>query len=336
MKALKIIGIVLLILVVLIVILGVIAPKDYSVERSVLINAPSQVVFNHIKYWRNWQAWSPWAEMDSTMTVAVEGIDGTPGSRYRWSGVKAGTGEMTHTGIKENEEIAYQLRFIKPWESTSNGYIRLIDSEGNTQASWGFYGKNPFPWNILTLFFSMETMIAKDFDRGLALLKDISEKENTAIQSYSVTELMFPARTYAAIQKTIGFVQIQNSLAGAYTKIMAELGKQGIQMAGAPAALYYEWDEQNRITKVAAAIPIKSPIKSGGDLKIIRMPATKAYMVDYFGPYQESAAAHYACDFYLSKKGLKQKSPVIEEYITDHASEPDSSKWLTKIYYFGE
>ncbi|HEX9972495.1 MAG TPA: SRPBCC family protein [bacterium] len=335
MKVLKIIGIILLVLVALIAILGVIAPKDYSVERSVIINAPAQLVFNHAKYWRNWQAWSPWAEMDSTMKATVEGIDGAAGSIYKWSGEKVGTGEMTNTGIKEKEEIAYHLRFLKPWESESDGYVRLADVEGNTEASWGFYGKNPFPWNVMTLFMSMDKMMGKDFNRGLSLLKDISEKEYASIQSYSVKEINFPARTYAAIQKVVAFDQMQGFFAESYATIMAEMGKKGIKMAGAPCALYYEWDEQNNTTNVAAAIPIKNAAKLG-DLNIIQLPATTAFMVDYFGSYQKSAPAHYACDLYLSNKGLKQKSPIIEEYITDPTTEPDSSKWLTKIYYFGE
>ena len=335
MKALKVIGIILLILIVLIVILGIIAPKEYRVERSVVINAPNQVVFNHIKYWRNWQTWSPWAEMDSTMKVTIEGIDGTPGSLYKWSGVKAGSGEMTNTGIRANEEIAYQLRFIKPWESESNGYVRLADVQGNTEATWGFYGKNKFPWNIMTLFMSMDKMMDRDFNRGLTLLKEISEKEYAAIQRYSVTEIKFPAKTYAAIQKVVSFDQMQSFFAASYGTIMAEMGKRGIKAAGAPCALFYEWDEQYARTNMAAAIPIRSTAKSG-DLKIIQLAATPAFVVDYLGPYQDSAPAHYACDLYLSARGLKQKSPVIEEYLTDPATEPDSAKWLTKIYYFGE
>lgn len=335
MKALKIIGIALLALIALIVILGIIAPKDYHVERSAVINAPGQLVFNHAKFWRNWQAWSPWAEMDSTMTIAVEGVDGTAGSMYKWVGTKVGTGEMTNTGIKENEEMNFHLHFIKPWESESDGYVRVMDVDGNTQASWGFYGKNPFPWNIMTLFMSMDKMMGKDFERGLSLLKEISEKEYAAVKSYTVNEIKFPARTYAAIQKVVSFDQMQNFFAESYTKIMAEMNKKGMKMAGVPCALYFEWDEQNSTTEVAAAIPIKNAAKLG-DLKIIQLPATTAYVVDFFGPYSESAPAHYACDLYLSKKGLKQKSPVIEEYITDPSTESDSSKWLTKIYYFGE
>ena len=76
MKVLKILGIILLALVAVILILGLIAPKSYKVERTVSIEAPKSLVFRHIQYWKNWQAWSPWAEMDSTVKITLEGVDG--------------------------------------------------------------------------------------------------------------------------------------------------------------------------------------------------------------------------------------------------------------------
>ena len=131
MKILKIIGIIILLLVILIVVLGLIAPKKYEVERSVLINAPKQIVFKHVVKFKNWNAWSPWAEKDSTMTIAVEGKDGEQGSVYTWIGDPkiTGEGEITNTGVKENEEMTYHLHFIKPWESYSDGYTRVAEAE---------------------------------------------------------------------------------------------------------------------------------------------------------------------------------------------------------------
>jgi hypothetical protein len=75
MKALKIVGIILVALVVLIILLGIIAPKKYSVERSVIINSPRHLVFAYASYWRNWQTWTPWTELDPAVKVTIEGVD---------------------------------------------------------------------------------------------------------------------------------------------------------------------------------------------------------------------------------------------------------------------
>jgi effector-binding domain-containing protein len=41
-------------------------------------------------------------------------------------------------------------------------------------------------------------------------------------------------------------------------------------------------------------------------------------------------------DDYLKANKLKAGAPVIEEYVTDPGTEPDESKWLTKIYYLAD
>ena len=87
---------------------------------------------------------------------------------------------------------------------------------------------------------------------------------------------------------------------------------------------------------MAAAIPLRKAFKTS-TVKIIQVPRQKnAFMIDFYGPYEESALAHYAFDSYFKKNNLTVKLPIIEEYITDPANEPDSSKWLTKIYYFAQ
>lgn len=335
MKPLKIIGIIVLALIVLIAVLSLIAPKTYQVDRSIAIDAPKQLVFGHVKFWRNWQAWSPWAAMDSTIQVTISGVDGTIQSAYHWTGNKAGSGTMTNTGITENEEIAYHLHFKTPWESHADGYVRLADAEGKTRVIWGFYGRNAIPWNIFSLFMSMDKMVGKDFEQGLAQLKQICEGEFALVKKYSVREVPFPATTYAVIEKTIAFDQIQQFFAESYPAILQLLTKHRIPMAGAPAALYYEWDEQHRTTIVAAAIPIKARVKPA-TIQIIELPATTSYVVDYYGPYEQIRPAYIACDLYLGQKGLQMQLPVIEEYLTDPQSEPDSAKWLTRVHYFGK
>lgn len=337
MKVLKIIGIILLVLIVLIVILAFIAPQKYSVERSEVINSPKELIFSHVKYWRNWTAWLPWAASDPEMQVTIEGTDGEIGSMYKWVGDPkvTGQGEMTNTGVKSYEEIAFHLHFIKPWESESDGYVRLAEANGGTMVSWGIYGEVPIPWNIMLLFTSMEKMVGKDFEKGLAMLKNICEKEAKAVLSYEVKEVQFKQKKYAVIQKEVPFSDIKQFYTESFAAIDKTMRKKYARLVGAPAGLYYSWDEQKMVTDMAAAVPVSKSISSD-EIRTITLPVTKAYMVDYYGPYSGVGPAHLALELYLVKNELKIKFPVIEEYITDPESEPDSSKWLTKIYYFAE
>jgi effector-binding domain-containing protein len=108
--------------------------------------------------------------------------------------------------------------------------------------------------------------------------------------------------------------------------------KKRLRMSGAPVGLYFDYDEQSMTTNMAAAIPIRGKLTEG-DVRTITIPRSAACYVDYYGPYSGLLYPHEAIDFYLKKNRLTNQSPVIEEYITDPMSEPDSTKWLTKIYY---
>ncbi len=339
MKALKIVGIIVLILIVLIIIFGLFAPKSYHVERTTIINAPKDLVFMNVKYWQKWIAWNPWGKQDSTMKIIVEGTDGEVGSKYIWVGDPklTGKGEMMNTGVKGNEAMTFHLHFIEPWESESDGYIKVADTDSGTQVAWAFLGETPFPWNIMMLFMSMDKTIGPDFEKGLAKLKGICEQQAEAAQKYQVEEIKFPEKTYAIIRETVSFKEIPDFFASSYSKIMPKIQKNRIAMTGAPSGLYFSYDEQAGITDMAAAIPVNRPIDDP-EIDTYQIPASKAYKINYHGPYEKIGGPHTAMDYYFYKNSLQQSTsiPVIEEYVTDPSTEPDSSKWLTVIYYFAK
>jgi len=180
MKLLKVISWIALTGGVLLVVLGLIAPSDYHMERTTVIGAPRAAVFPHVRYWAKWRAWSPWAERDPAMKFVVTGKDGTVGSTYIWTGDPelSGQGKMQNTGVIENEEMAYHLHFLVPFESHADGYFRLRDVAEATEVTWGFYGRHRFPQKVILLFIDMEEMLTNDFDHGLGRLKEIVEKES--------------------------------------------------------------------------------------------------------------------------------------------------------------
>ncbi len=101
-----------------------------------------------------------------------------------------------------------------------------------------------------------------------------------------------------------------------------------------PAGLYYEWDVEKMTADLAAAVAFTGDIKTPAGMEVINLPAGKSLTIDYMGGYNGIGSAHEAMDAYMKENKLEQLTPVIEEYVTDPASEPDSTKWLTKVVYF--
>jgi hypothetical protein len=168
---------ILLAVVAILFVLTLIAPKSYDVNRSVEIAKPTDEVFEYIKYLKNNDTWSPWARKDPDMQKKFTGTDGEVGAISYWNGNKdVGEGEQEITKIVQGKRIEGQLRFFKPWKSTSDCYLDVEKGANKgTKVTWGFKGNNKFPMSILMLFMSMDKMVGKDFEEGLATLKSQME-----------------------------------------------------------------------------------------------------------------------------------------------------------------
>ncbi|WP_353721849.1 GNAT family N-acetyltransferase [Dyadobacter sp. 676] len=166
-------------LVALVLIAAFIMPKDYAVEREIVINKPKAEVFEYLKSLKKQNDWSVWGRRDPDMKKTFSGTDGTVGFVSMWEGNdEVGKGEQEITKIEEGRRIDTQLRFLKPFESTSDAYMitEAIDSTA-TRVRWGFQGKMPIPMNVMLPFFNMEESIGTDFQQGLTNLKGILEKQ---------------------------------------------------------------------------------------------------------------------------------------------------------------
>lgn len=129
-------------LVVLIAILASVAPKTYDVSRSISISKSISEVFDYVWLLKKQDEWGPWAKKDPNIVKKFTGTDGEVGAINSWKGNKEmGEGEQEITGIKFNEVVETQLRFLKSFKSISDAYIRVLD-EGNdsTKVTWGFFG----------------------------------------------------------------------------------------------------------------------------------------------------------------------------------------------------
>lgn len=165
-------------IVLLVLILAMIAPKTYNVSRSIEIAKPKKEVFENLRFLKNQDSWSPWNKKDPNMEKKFTGTDGEVGAISYWNGNKdVGEGEQELTKIVDGERIESELRFMKPWKSTSDAYLTTeAVGENNTKVTWGFSGNNKFPMSIMMLFMNMDKMVGKDFEEGLSSLKQTLEK----------------------------------------------------------------------------------------------------------------------------------------------------------------
>lgn len=164
-------------ILILYLILSLIAPKNYHVSRSIDVNKSLPEVYDFIKYLKNQDHWSPWNHKDPNLKKEYLGEDGEVGFVSSWKGNKqVGEGEQEIIAIYVNDRVESKLRFLKPWKSESDAYIKVEEvSPETTKVTWGFSGVNKPPGNVFMLFFNMDKMIGKDFESGLTALKEYLE-----------------------------------------------------------------------------------------------------------------------------------------------------------------
>ena len=332
MRILKTIGIVLVSLIALLLIVAALSPKGFDVEKSTVIDASAEAVFPHVQYFEKRDAWYPWGKDDPTNVTSIEGTDGTVGAISNWEGETTGKGSQTITAIEANKHIETELAFVEPYESVAETYMNVEAVDGGTKVSWGLSSAMSFPFNAMLLFMDPEAAVGADYEKGLAALKRIVEEEAQHASSYEVKEVDLPVRYFLAIQEDVGMYEIEAHYTENLPKVAQACQKNKIEMAGMPCGIYYSQDMYGNTFDLAQAIPVSSKTNLKGFTNI-EIPAGKALQVDYYGGYYGMADAHKAIDNYCKSKGITSKRPVIEQYITDPETEPDSSKWLTTIYY---
>jgi len=333
MKILKVIGIILAIIIVLAIILVIALPTKFKVERSVTIDAPKNIVFKQVAEFENFIKWSPWTKLDPNMEYEITGTDGEVGAVYSWSGNDSvGTGSLTNVAITE-DRIDQKLDFTAPWEAHDLAYYEFQDTPAGIKVTWGLDGNLARPMNLMGLFMSMEDMIGSSYEEGLENLKKqvASYVNNHTKRRYFINEIDLKPKYYVIKRESVKFSNMQKFYATNFQAIMQKIQLLELPLAGAPSGLYYTWDMENNVADMAAGIPIVDEADIDG-FDVIEVSG-KALKIKYYGSYSGSAEAHYAMDDYMKENGLVLNDLVVEEYITDPTTEPDTSKWLTNIYY---
>jgi hypothetical protein len=158
---------------------AMLSPTDFRVERDVVINRPKSEVFAYAKMLKSQNEWGPWFKKDPAMQQEFRGTDGTPGFVSYWKSTndEVGEGEQEIKNIVEGERVDSEIRFKQPFESKADAYITTEEtSPGQTKVKWGFSGSMPRPMNLFMLVMDMDAAVGKDFQEGLATMKQILEK----------------------------------------------------------------------------------------------------------------------------------------------------------------
>jgi len=153
-------------------------PDEFKVVRSATIAAPPPTVFEQVNDFHKWDAWSPWAKLDPACKNTFDGAAAGKGAIFAWDGNnKVGAGRMTVTESQPAEAIRINLEFLRPFKATNIAEFVFRPHGTGTEVTWNMFGKNNLLSKVFGLFVDCEKMVGKDFEKGLASLKVITESK---------------------------------------------------------------------------------------------------------------------------------------------------------------
>jgi uncharacterized protein YndB with AHSA1/START domain len=152
-------------------------PDSFTVQRSITISAPPERVQGLIDDFRRWSAWSPWEKLDPALKRTHSGASSGKGAIYAWQGNKdVGSGRMEITDSVSPGKVIIKLDFIEPFEAHNITEFTLTPQTGGTKVTWEMHGPSPYVTKLMQVFVSMDKMVGKDFEAGLANMKAVAEK----------------------------------------------------------------------------------------------------------------------------------------------------------------
>jgi uncharacterized protein YndB with AHSA1/START domain len=150
----------------------------FTISRSTTIAAPPEAVRAHIEDFRSWRQWSPWEDLDPHLARSYTGAEHGVGARYDWRGNrKAGAGSMEIIAATP-DSVSIELVFLKPWRATNQVVFVFAPEGAGTRVTWTMTGTRTGFAKLLARFVDFDKLIGKDFEKGLARLKELSENES--------------------------------------------------------------------------------------------------------------------------------------------------------------
>lgn len=336
MRILKIVLIAIAILIGLYLLISLFLPSNYNVSRTININSSRRAVFNQVNEFRNWEAWSPWMAKDSTLALRYSDNSEGKGANLSWTSELTNNGSQQIIAVFEMDTIRTALNFEGGDPANEYWYFNAA-GDNRTELTWGRTGELSFFNRFSGLF--IDGNIGGDFETGLSNLKYLVESQKGEFVERPVNTVSKDSIIYLSVTETVNMASLADEgsalYARNYGKILLQLGKKADSIInGAPFAIYHEWNEETRQATIEFCIPVDTTsIEVEDEVKRRILSQSQGLEVDFYGPYALVGQAHLIIEEYAANNNVQLAPFGIEFYVSDPAEEPDTSKWLTKVYY---
>jgi effector-binding domain-containing protein len=249
------------------------------------------------------------------------------GASRSWKGEEAGVGSITVIESRPYEYIRNELVF-GPGEGVGMGSWNFEENDEGTNVTWTIHATELSYPNYRWMGLLAEMVMKPMMVQGLNNLKKLTEPmpDPPEIKVVDLTAQPSFVIPDSSTIDSMGAMFQRN-----YKKLFDFINWMKYPITGQRFAIYHNWNPDG-YTRVSAGVPVQEDSKGFKEIKYYELPATLAIFAQHKGGYT-SASTHYAIDEYIKDFNLEVKDYIWETYLYDPINDPDSTQWVTWIYY---
>ena len=318
----------------LLILIGLVMPRTHRIEVTTEIDAQPATVFALVNDFRRFTLWAPWADTDPNARFIYSGNSRGVGATVTWDGAIIGSGTQTITESTPFEHVSIVMSPGEPGEAKS--WFRLVPGVGTTIVHWGF--EADYGMNIVGRYFAsmLGSVVARDYQTGLANLKVLAESlpradfsdieiEHLVVEPIEIAYLPTRSRPEPSA--------ISDAMGEAYFEILTFIDENGLQDAGAPLSITRTYSGSELLFD--SAIPVRGTSDAtprDGTVKLGQTYGGPVIRVRHVGSYRDLSTTHRKISAYLAALGIERNGAAWESYVSDPGNTPEA-ELLTYVYY---
>lgn len=308
----------------------------YTIEDSIVIPAPAEVVFDKVNDLKSWESWGPWKKEGNITFTYAEKTSGE-GASYSWQGEK--NGSMTTTKVIPNNEIQQDLSMETPrGEKQSKVLWGFEKIEGGTKVNWTINGTHSMMdkayYSISGFNFASEIHQMKK-----EALVGISHEVTEEMKKYSINVdgvTSYGGGYYMYTTSVAKQSELEEKTKPMMHLVMDFVTNNNLNRGGNPFSIYNEIDDINGTVIFSTAVPVKERVitPEGSPVVCGFMDAVSAVKITLKGSYEHLPEAYVKGREYLRLEGLQvdPNAKLFEVYLTDPEEVVNPANWLTEVY----
>ena len=303
---------------------------DYRIDRSLLIDAPVDRVYQAVVDFKTWPEWSPWLLHEPDARLEYSDDYREPGGFYTWDGKLVGAGKLTHIEQRDNEALEQRIEFLRPFKSTSRVAWEFKPAGEQTEVHWIMQGRMPFLFRFMTQM--MQGMIARDYDLGLNLLNGYLDPANPHPRISFPGEQPLDDFDYMYQPFSATAEELPATMEREYPKLIGR-ARELDAINGFPCTIYSRSDPKNMYFEGYMAVPVAAG-KLPADVDRRHFTGGRYFRTRLQGDYRFMELAWYKAHSHLqmAKIKLDKQRPMLEVYENDAQEIADRAELLTSIY----